>query len=295
MIINHKTPDVSKFIDNRKLSDRYRKGQVQGEDLAIEMTNLAGGPTFVDSINELLAPAGLDFPTVSTPNHRVEISHALGAAGGAVLLSSNELITLAKPYANSTIGHMDFRYMKSFKSDDLKIHSVYYVRAKYDGDAIVPYVTEGHDNDSTPPQLLGDEYGVNGGFDSTKFDVLLGKVYTSGAGQSASIRHFANAKTMAISFDLVHKVDESWKDWSGVNKFKIMMGRTPKFYINLTAYSINNLDMGDGSYTTQSKEVAMADVRVAPSREIAISEYILSADVEGIVGRIGYTMTAIAI
>jgi hypothetical protein len=152
-------------------------------------------------VDAMSAPiATLDYPTIATADNRLSIGATASTAGGVVSLAGGETITLAKALS-ATHGVMRTWTMPAFTSDDLVPASTYYLRATVVAGSVVVYMQRGTDGDTIPATLVGTPGAdADGGFDTTRLDMLIARVVTGTAGVVPTVTALANASRLYASF-----------------------------------------------------------------------------------------------
>jgi hypothetical protein len=158
------------------------------------------------ALSPTLLRAALTWPTVGTADYRLTVTPAaVSGQGGKVTVASGTPIGLALPTGNGSTGRTLLVNTPAFDSGNLLASSTYYLRGQIAGGALALYVQRGTDADAEPASGLGTPGGASGGgFDSTVFDVLLGKVVTSTSGTTPTVTALANAARLTAS--------GSWED-----------------------------------------------------------------------------------
>lgn len=189
--------------------------------LPVKATDLSASTAFegivIDGGLHLLAPVASDmgtgelpiqalpFPEVFTADKMVAISVGMKAGqGGYVLMNGGETIAIGRGVGGglglirqALVPLSDFGWSNA---NHLAAGSTYYLRAYLDAEFnLVPYLQRGTDADAEPGGLVGTAgAGAGGGFDSTRLDILLGKIVTGAAGTTPVLTRYANAAQLSM-------------------------------------------------------------------------------------------------
>lgn len=131
------------------------------------------------SVITQLSSHALPFPCIGTADNFLPVTPiANPASGGQVSIGAGVLLSLGEEISPG-VGQYKTLPTVAFTSANLNVNTTYYLRAQITAGSLVVYTQIGTDSDPIPPTLKGTPNGLSGGgFDSTKFDMLISKIQT---------------------------------------------------------------------------------------------------------------------
>lgn len=221
----------------------------------------------------------LDYPETDTDDGRVGIASDSGTHGGTVTVTGSETVFVNEQYLNSPeSGVRRTVELEPVTSGELSTNQNYFVRLHVVDN--VPEITFERGNglgDTPPPDQLTTIAG-QGGYDTTKYSVLLATVRTSGNGTTPIVLPLQNRK------HLLHKHTEEliseWtkrESWTNEVYIKLDFARKPQVFSNRVGFSWTDAPVGSGyGFSGGHAGAIHHGVRaIKPSREGYYRQYVL--------------------